>query len=91
VKGFHGQRPIFPLLRDLALGDHGGFYLGLSYDAPGPFPTIEAALAAAMSPPQTKTATRRKRVAGIRKPTPLGAAQNEYSKRKRKFTRPKRG
>jgi hypothetical protein len=86
VKGFHGQRPIFPLLRDLALGDHGGFYVGLAYDAPGPFPTIEAAIAAAMTSPQTKTATRRKRVA-VRKPTPSEAARNDYSKSKRKYTR----
>jgi hypothetical protein len=86
MKGFGGQRPIFPALAALMWGDHGGFYLGLAYDAPGPFPTIAAALDAVANP-KTNMAARGKRTARIRRTTPNGAARREHYTPRRKYSR----
>jgi hypothetical protein len=98
VKGFGGQRPIFPLLAVLIWADDGGFHIN-DFDSPW-YPTVAAAIDAAVTSPKTNSAALRKRTAVIRKKrrtpsarrsTPTGGAPHEYSKPKRNYARRKRG
>jgi hypothetical protein len=89
MNGHGGHRPIFPALCTLVWGDQGGFYVGLADDAAGPFPTIQAALTAAINPETKRAAPAR--AARIRKSTPIRQVQNAVYKTKRRVTRRKRG